>query len=221
MFQASLNNVIVKIKHKYIGNFSKIMRLSAIQNMTSIEPADLVNIVGEVVSVPMEISTWKREYEGFSCADIKPGDTAIFSHEVVFSFESTAADEDPIFKNSFWYKDDEYWLCDITRLYAVVRDDKIRMQNGFVMVEDMEAPSRIYLPQHLKKAANTASAKISHIGKPLTTQKRIDCQRGDVVYYNPNVIRLHQINDKPFGIISQHHILGKSVASYEELALLN
>jgi co-chaperonin GroES (HSP10) len=197
------------------------MRIAAIQNNTSIEPADLVAITGEVVSVPLEISTWKRDYMGYSAADINPGDTAIFSHEVVFSFKSTAPEEDPIFKNSFWYKDAEYWLCDIIRLYAVVRDEKIRMQNGYVMLENLEKPPVIYLPQSTKKKINTAYATIAHVGKPLIHQKRIDCERGDIVYFNPNILRIYQINDKPFGIIKQSHVLGKRVASYEELAILN
>ena len=203
MIQSSLNNVIVKIKHKYIRNISEIMRVAAIQNNSTVQQADLVNIIGEVVSPPLEVSTWRREYKEYSARDIKAGDMAIFSHDVIYNFAPTETEEQPVYKNSFWYKDAEYWNCNIMNLYAVIRDDEIRMQNGYVMVADMEKPSQIILPQRVKKLHKSASAIVTHI------QMNPRIKKGDRVYFNPNKLRLYQVDGKPFGIIKRSQILGR------------
>lgn len=219
MIQSPYNNVIVKVKTKYIKNISSIMKMAAIQQGSSVEMADLVNIIGEVVSVPRSIDEKRREYKGFSSSDIKVGDTAIFSHSVIFEFGNTAPEEDPIFKNEFWFKGQTYFTADITRIFAVIRDGKIRMQNGYVMLEEMEKPALIILSQATKRSISAASAIVSHIGKNLSHLHRIEAEVGDTVYFNPNKVQLYQINEKPFGIISQSQILGHSVAEYPEMAL--
>lgn len=218
--QSALDNIVVKVKHKYVGNFTSIMKIAAIQNNTSIEPADLVNIVGEVVSVPQSISN-KRENNGLRLDDIKPGDVAIFSHLVIFSFESTAPEEEPIFKNRVWYNGEEYFLCNIQHLFAVIRGEEIRMQNGYVMLQEMEKPPVIVLPTHVKKTIRTAQAVVAHIGKPPQNQQEINVKPGDRVFFNPTILQLYQINGNPFGIIRQKDILGRSVPHYSEIATLN
>lgn len=86
MIRTSKNNVVVRVKTKYIKNITNILKMSAIQQHSTIDPADYVNIVGEVVALPLEIED-KREYKGFGVDDIKIGDTAIFSHSVIYEFE--------------------------------------------------------------------------------------------------------------------------------------
>lgn len=220
MIKAPLNSIIVKVKTKYIGNMTDIMRLAHIQNNSSIQPANLVNIMGEVVSLPMSICD-KREYDGFSIKDIQVGDMAIFSYLVIFNFCITKPEEDPIFKNRIWLKGEEYFLCDVRNLFATIRDTKIRMQNGYVMVEELEAPSKIILPQHIKKKLLAATGIISHIGKNLENKERIEAEVGDRVYFNPNKIQNYQISGKPFGILRQSDILGRKVLTYQEIAALN
>lgn len=201
--QFPYNTIVVKVKEKMIRNFTSILKMAAIQNGTSIEKADFVNIVGEVVSVPMGVTTWKREYNGFSTKDIKPGDACIFSHDVIYNFVQKEPDADPIYKNSFWFDGAEYWACDILNLYAVIRDNEIRMQNGYVMIENMDKPSNIYLPQHLKKALRIGTGLVTHIEMNPTIKPM------DKVYFNSNHIRLYQINERPFGILRRSQILGK------------
>lgn len=220
MFQSAINNVVVKFDRKYIKNFTSIMKMAAIQNNTSIEPADCVNIVAEVVSVPKSISN-KHEYTGFWAGDIRAGDTVILSHLVIFDFELTASEDTPVYKNEVYYKTKEFFVADIRHIFAVIRDGIVRMQNGYVMVEEMQKPPLIILSQFTKRSISAASAVVSHIGKALTHQKRIDVEHGDTVFYNPNKIQLYQVNGKPFGILRQSDILGKKVASYEELTALN
>lgn len=216
MFQAPINNIVLKITTKYIRNISDLMKRASIENGATVDPSDFVNILGEIVSVPKEIST-RREYEGFSTSDIKPGDTAIFSYLVIYNFATTSPDAAPIYRNLVTYRGKEFWMCDVMNLFTVIRDTKIRMQNGYVMLEDIEKPPLIILSQATKRYLGTISATISHIGKPLTHQKRIAAEVGDKVYFNPNKLQLYQINGKPFGIVQQQHILGCSVPGYKDL----
>ena len=218
MVQSPTNQIIVKVKTKYIKNISTLLKIAEIQNLSSVTAADCVNVVGEVVSIPKIIT---GEYEGFSTNDIKVGDVAIFSHDVIYSFLGTEPEADPIYKNLFIYQEYEYFTCNIRNLYAVVRGENVRMQNGYVMLEGMNKPSGIYLPQHLKKTVECAFGVVTKTGHPLTTEKDILLQAGDTVYFSPNRVRVYQVNEKPFGIIKQSQILGRKVPTYEELAALN
>lgn len=214
MFSPPLNNVVVQVTQKYTRNMSNLLKIAAIQQATTIEPADYVSIVGTVIALPMEISK-KREYEGFTTRDIRVGDVAIFSSSVIYEFAQLEPDAEPIFKNSFWWNNQEYFNCDITRLYAVIRAGETRMQNGYVMIEQIEKQSSIYLPQHIKKKVTTTRGTLTAIGHPLTNAKLIDCLPGDSVCFNPNIITMHKIYSaqtdtwKEFGVIQQKHILGK------------
>lgn len=203
MFQSTLNNVILKIKHKYIRNITDILRVAAIENNSTVQQADVVNIIGEVVSVPLEISTWRREFSGYSAKDIKVGDTAIFSHDVIYSFAQNETEDQPVYKNSFWYKDAEYWKCNILSLYAVIRDGEIRMQNGYVMIDDIEKPQELIIPNRLKKLLKSSTGIVTSI----EMNPALKC--GDKVYFNPNKLRIYQIDGKPFGILKRNQILGR------------
>jgi co-chaperonin GroES (HSP10) len=219
-FQCAFNNVVVTVKTRWIKNFSQIAKIAHIQNNSSIMPQDMVNIVGEVVSVPKTISK-RREYTGFSTRDIRAGDTVIFSHNVIFNFESTAAEEEPIHKNSVWCRGKEYWLADIREIYAVIRDGQIRMQNGYVMLEQMDAAPMILLPTHIKKRIKTVCANVSHIGKNLSHLQKINVEKGDVIYLNPAKAREYQVNGNPFFIVTQQQILGTQIPTYAQQAALN
>ncbi len=217
---ATVNDVIVKVKTKWIKNISSITKMAAIQNNTSIEMADLVSIVGEVVSVPSHITTDKREYKGYTTNGINPGDTIIFSHQVIFNFEPTGPDEEPIFRNRIWYNGEEYFRADITQIFAIVKPDKIVMLNGYVMIEEMEKAAIIFLPTHVKKRIQAASGYVTQIGENLTHKPDLNIKSGDTVYYSPNHLSLYQVNNKPFGIIRQDHILGVKIPTYGEMAAL-
>jgi hypothetical protein len=208
MFQSAQDYCVVKVKTKYIGNFTNIMKMAAIQNNTSIEPADLVNLVGEVVSAPKSISN-KRELQGFTAKDILSGDTVIMSHNVIFDFEMTAPEEDPIYKNSVWYKGQEYFVAHISHIFATIRDGKIRMQNGYVMLEELEKQPKIYMAANVKRSISTSSAVISHIGKNIEGEQRVNAEVGDRVFFKPNILQLYQINNRPFGIVRQKDLLGR------------
>ena len=157
MIQSPENNVIVKVKTKYIGNISKILQLSSIQNGASVDSVDLVNIIGEVVSLPRTISN-KIGYKGFSTKDINIGDTAIFSYSIIHDFVIPSEDADPIYRNRMFYKGEEYFLADITKIFGVIRDGEIKMINGYVMASTF-SESVLVLPSALKKLKKAAETE--------------------------------------------------------------
>lgn len=219
MLVAPINNVLVKIKTKYHKNISNILLTADFNPANQLNPADLVTIVGEIVSLPLSISD-RRDYKGYTTKDLKVGDTAIFRHDVIYDFTGRTEEEFK-YKNSIWYKGEEYWKVDIQKLFGVIRDGKIIMVNGYCMVEDCPPPSTLHLPQTSKKLINTAIATLTQIGKNLDHLNPIEAIPGDKVYFNWSKLLRYEMNKKPFGIIPQRLIFGKKVAGYEDFMLLN
>lgn len=226
MLQSTINNIIIKVKTKWIDNFDNILRMAALNPQSMLNPADYVQIRGEVVSIPKSISK-RIDYEGYSTSDIRVGDTAIFSNQVIGTTTQLEPDAEPVFKNRLYYNGEEYFMSDIQHIYAVVRNRQIRMQNGYVMVADMEKPPLIILATQTKKSISSAQAKLTHIGRCLTTETPIDAMPGDTVFYNPNKLLIYQvpqydmgknIGSIPFGILKQSHILGKQIPDYKNFA---
>lgn len=211
MIQSAANDVIVKIPTKYINNFSSIMKTAAIENNSSVHLEDLVNIKGKVVSLPRVI-TQDRTHESFTTNDIRVGDTAIFSFLVVYEFYQKEHMGEPLYKNLITYKGEEYWKVDITRVYAVIRDEKIIMVNGYVMAKPFPE-DKIVLQAGSKKTRGSKSSELMHIGYPRLGAKCIEAKDGDTIYYNPMKAAKYQINDKPFIILQQHQVLGRQTKS--------
>lgn len=211
---APKNNVIVIMQRKYVRNFTSLLKMAAIQNLTSIEPADYVNTICKVISVPKTIGD-KREYNGFSASGIRPGDTVIVRYDLVYEFAQKEPDAEPIYKNMFWYKGVEYWACDIKKIFTVVRGSKVIMQNGYIMIEKLEKPSKIFLPAHLKKQMASAKAIVTH------SPENSEVCTGDLVFFPPNKLQIYQVNEKPFGIIRERDIFGLNVPDYGTHQFLN
>lgn len=207
MLQAPFNNLIITVATKYIKNISDILRVAAIENNSSVDSVDIVNIVGTVISIPKSITTEKRGYEGFATKDILIGDTAIFRFDVIHAFNDTTKG-DRSFKNLIWYSGKEYWLCDIQKVFGIIRDGEIKMINGYVMLTDFE-PKKIVLPAHMRNVRGTQQSEIMHIGSSKVNEKPINAIQGDNVFFNPILAAKYQIKGKPFRIIQQEKILGK------------
>lgn len=216
MIQSPLNNVVVQVETKYHKNFSNMLKRANLNPGSQINPADFVQITGKVVSVPKAIST-RMDYKGYVTDDIYPGDIAIFRYDVIYSFLENAQGDEPLYANMIWFKGQEYFMADIQKVFAVIRAGEVIMVNGYCMVEEMSVPSALILPNHLKNVIQASSAVLTHIGKPLSHQKAIQAQPGDIVYYNPGLVQTYEINGKKFGILSQRHILGRKIASYADI----
>ncbi len=210
--EAPTNNIIVKVKTKYIGNISNIMKLSSIQDGASIDSVDLVNIMGEVVGLPRKIQTEKVGYKGFSSENIQVGDTAIFSYNIIHDFKMLEPDAEPVYRNRFFYKGEEYFVADITKVFGVIRGEDIIMINGFVMIGEFSESSLI-IPQSLKRIKKASETQVMHIGFPKTTHKSIDVKMEDTVLFPGNSAQKYQVNGKKFSILQQNKIFGKSISS--------
>jgi co-chaperonin GroES (HSP10) len=219
MMQSPLNNVIVQVDYKYHKNITNIAKRAALNPGSQVNPAEMVNIYGKVISVPMSISK-RRDYEGFVTNDIYPDDIAIFRYDVIYDFASTEGSDEPVFKNLIWFKGKEYFMADIQKIFGVIRAGEIIMVNGYCMIENMSNPSALILPQHLKNVIQASSATLTQIGRNRTHMKNIQAQSGDTVYYNPSVVQTYEINGKKFGILSQKSILGRKIANYADIQAL-
>jgi co-chaperonin GroES (HSP10) len=208
--QATINNLIVRVDTKYIGNMTDLMRLSAIQDNASVDGSDLVNIYGEVISVPKAISKTK-EYEGFSKDNIQVGDIAIFNYLVISEIVAIPDKDDVEFKNIIRYKGKEYFMVDIRNLFGVIRNGEIIMLNGNVMTTQYEE-SKIIVPTHLRRIKQAAKCEVLYSGYPKSNEKQIELSPGDTIYYNPFLAQKYQIKGKKFCIITQNKILGKKVS---------
>jgi len=218
MLQAAYNNVIVFVETKMIQNLTNAIRMSNLNKGSQINPADYVNVIGTIHSLPQEITDKKRDYKGFSTRDMKVGDTVIMRYDVIWDFEELE-DGNAKFKNNVYYNGIDYWIADIQKIFAIIRNGKIRMVNGYCMIEGMTKPMLIVLPnQSAKRLVNASSASLTHISNNLTHLKRIDAEVGDIVYYNPAIVQEYKIKGKEFGILRQSDILGRSTANYAEVA---
>lgn len=209
MIQAPVDKLILHLETKYIKNFSEIAKRSAIADGASVHLEDLCQIVGEVVSIPKTISDDKW-HKGFSTKDIKVGDTAIFSFNIVYDWYQKVHMGEPLYKNLITIQGKEFWMADITKIYAVIRNNETIMVNGYIMaypfVED-----KIITETKSKKLKGVKSSEIMHIGNPKEGQRPITAKQGDTIYYPPNLPIKYQINNKPFIILQQHQVYGKNV----------
>lgn len=210
--QSGQNDVIVTMQTKYIRNMSDIMRNAQLDPNNKFNAADLVQIISKVHSAPKTINTNRKDYKGYSVADIRKGDLCLMRFDVVYSFAKQPENDSAVFKNMFWYYGGEYWRVDIQKLFAVIRNDEIIMQNGYVMVEPYEEVQAIILPQHMKRLIKTVSSKVWHIGRPLEGHQDLGVKAFDTVYYNPQKAQHYQMNGKKFCIIKQEQILGIEIS---------
>src|SRR6185295_4251198 len=128
MLQSPCNTLLLKIGDVFVKHFGPVARTSALYGQTSdINPADMVNIVGEIAALPKVIMEDAPGYKGFSTRDMRVGDTAIFRYDVIHSYSS----DNTRFKNMFWYRGKEYWAADIQKIFAIIMHGEIVMVNGY------------------------------------------------------------------------------------------
>ncbi len=207
MIKSPANKLILSIKPVWIKHFTDIQKIIQTEQQLNISLAECVNIVGEVISVPKYISPLSQ-YKGYSTKDIKEGDIAIFSYDVVASLKHGEEGKDPIFQNAIYHEAKEFFLADITSIFAVIRGEEIIMINGWVQLSEIE-DSKIIVPHNFKSNKFIVSSTILNIGHSKTHLKGIDANIGDNVFFDKRKVQHYEINRKKFIITSQEKLLGK------------
>lgn len=213
MIQAPQNNILVKIGNTFIRQVSDIMRVASSEaGNTKLNPADLAQIVGTVISVPRGCKD-RPGVVGYSAKDIRPGDTLVFRYDVVYSFDTKRKK----WRNMFYFNDQEFWICDIIKAFFVIRDEAIIMLNGYCMVEGIADPPQIVLPESMRNISEIGTAVLTHIGRPLEGKTPISTRQGDTVYFIPKRVQRYEIKGRPFGILRQQDIMGAKIGEYSGL----
>lgn len=209
MFQPPINNILVKVSTKYIGNYSDIMKAANLNPQNRLNPLDLVQIVGTVVALPKALDTKRRGYEGFSMKDIEVGDACLFRFDVIGEFTEKEFSDVPLYKNMVYYKQQEVFLADIMKMYAVIKKDgRIIMLNSYVQIEDLEPEPQIYIPQYQKRVLKARAGTLTQIGNTLEGKSPIEAEVGQRVLVHPGRLTAYQINNKKFWITTQANVLG-------------
>jgi len=209
MLQSPQDKVFVTVTSKYTKDFGSLTKRFAIEQGTSVHLEDLVNIVGTVYSLPKEITKEKKE-QGFSMDEIQPGDQLIFSFSVIYDFYQKHPEGEILYRNRINYKGKDYWLADISKIFAIIRGEEIIMINGFVMASRF-AENRLFTQPEYKTTRISKSSEVLHIGSPRTNLKKISAKSGHTIYYNPAKVQKYEINGKPFLILNQSQVLGRKV----------
>jgi len=201
------DKLIVSITSKYTKDFGSLTKRLSIGDATSVHIEDFAQIIGKVVSLPKELSQ-KNIDNGYSMDGIEVGDTIIFAFNVVFDFYQKEPDGEPIYRNRIRFDTKDYWLADITKVFGIIRGEKVIMVNGFVMATPFKDDLIFTQPQNRRSRVSKHS-DVMWVGSPRTNQKPIDIKQGDTIFYNPKKTQKYQINDKPFIILTQQQVLGK------------
>jgi co-chaperonin GroES (HSP10) len=207
---ATVNNLIVTIEKRMIADLYNAIRMANIDAGSQVNPADYVTITGKVVSIPKSVCK-RIDYKGFTTDGIQVGDTLIFSYQVVFTMKE-GEDGQAVHENAFSYDGKEYWLCDITNVFAYIRDNQIHMVNGYCMLQEVQPPSKIILlSNEAKQMVRASQSLLSHIGTPLQGKKSIQAVQGDDVYVDFRKVQHYRVKDTPIAIVRQKDILAKEI----------
>ena len=205
--QSPQDNILVTVKSKYTKDFTSLTKRFALENATTVHLEDLVSICGTVYSLPKSLSQEKID-RGFSMDNIQVGDELIFSFNVIYDFFQKEPEGEMFYKNRLNYNGKDYWAADISKIFAVIRNDEIIMLNGYVMAMPF-SEDLIITQDYVKSTRKCKFSRVIHIGEPRTNQPKIEVSQDDQIYYNPKKVTKYEINRKPFIILTQQQVFGK------------
>lgn len=174
-------------------------------------PEEYAMLKAKVVSVPPGVIN-RNDYKGYTIS-MEPGDEILIRYDVVFAYKDQPDRDTPVYKNLiFEYNEqfekfEELWLCDILQVFAIIKDGKYHMINGFVMLEPIvdkraDFTSRIIRPDSFNNVLIKDRAIVQ-----AANSKDLPISVGDTVYINPNMVMQYQLNMDKFYIIKEHYIL--------------
>jgi co-chaperonin GroES (HSP10) len=209
-FQPPVNKLLVSVRQKFRRGITNVVRAANLTESNQINPLYWVEVCGEVVALPKEITTHKRGYEGFSLKDIEVGDVLVFGYDVIGSYYAPDGSGEVKHKNEVFYKGKTFFTVDVTRAFARIREGDMRMLNGYLMVAP-PVESKLILPQHLKRIRSAAESEVYCTGAPKDGEIDSGISVGDVVYYNPLTVEHYTISEKKFCILESGKVLGRKV----------
>jgi hypothetical protein len=176
------------------------------------QPEEYAMLKARVVSVAPGVIN-RFDYKGYSIC-VKPGDEILIRYDVVFAYVDQPDRDTPVYKNLlFVYNDqsgkyDELWLCDILQVFAIIRDNKFHMINGFVMLDPIvdkraDFSSRIIRPDSHNCLIMRNKAVVRAVNS-----STLPIGVNDTVYINPQMVMQYQLNLEKFYIIKEQYILG-------------
>lgn len=210
---APVNNVIVTLEKKL---YDSITFQSGIKLHIdpSWHPEEYAMLEATVVTVPKGIIN-RFDYKGMKLS-VKPGDRVLIRYDVVFSYRDQPERDTPIYKNLILLHDGqqykEYWLCDIQKIFAIIKDGEYNMLNGYVLLdpitEKLDSVSQLLvIPDSIALKERKDVAIVRAIGAPLDGQPQLCVQPGEKVIINPRVVQQYQIDTRRFFIIKQQYLL--------------
>lgn len=177
-------------------------------------PEEYAMLRATVVSVPPSLIK-RNDYKGYALC-VKPGDEILIRYDVVFAYRDQPDRDSPVYKNllfqynELFEKFEEFWLCDILQVFAVIKDGAFEMINGFVMLDivtenNSDYSGLIIRPDNYKDQESKSRAKIRAINSALPLRP------GDEVFINPATVMTYQLNMEKFHIIKEQYVLGRLV----------
>ena len=208
---APINKLLVKLEKKLYDSrtFESGQTIYFDPNW---HPEEYAMLKATVVSIPPGVID-RKDYRGYKIV-VKPGDEILIRYDVVFAYYDQPERDTPIYKNILFQfnastgKYEEFWLCDILQVFAIIKGNQFEMINGFVMLDIIEEKQADYTgiivrPDNYKNIASKSLAKVK------ATEENTGFKQGDFVFINPQTVMQYQLNLKQFYIIKQQYVLGK------------
>lgn len=174
-------------------------------------PEEYAMLIAKVVSVPPGVIQ-RQDYKGYTIS-VEPGDEILIRYDVVFAYIDQPDRDSPIYKNLIYHYDElkerfeEYWLCDILQVFAIIKEGKYEMINGFVMLKIITEKkpdfSNTIIRPDSYNLTNTKEMAIVVAGGV-----NLNLKPGDTVLINPSMVMQYQLNLYQFYIIKEQYILG-------------
>lgn len=210
---APVSNVIVTLEKKFYDSitFESGVKLHI---DPSWHPEEYAMLTATVVSAPKGLIE-RFDYKGMSI-NMQPGDQLLVRYDLVFGYTNQPDRDTPVYKNLILIHDgekyQEYWLCDLQKVFAIIRDGEYIMQNGYVLLDsilEQEGTKSNYLilPDSVTKKQSNSSGIVRAIGAPLQHQPQYCVEPGDKVYIIPGTIQHYRIDNNTFLICKQSHLL--------------
>lgn len=210
---APVNNVIVALEKKFYDSVAFESGVKLHFDPTW-HPEEYAMLTATVVSVPTSIIE-RFDYKGMR-ADMQPGDQLLVRYDLVFGYFDQPDRATPIYKNLILHHDgekyQEYWLCDIQKVFAIIRNGEYIMQNGYVLLDPVLEPpittsNLLVLPDTVTSKQSKRVGIIRAIGAHLPHQPQFCVEPGDKVYVIPGTIQHYRVDTTEFMICKQSHLL--------------